>query len=81
MFPRNENRNEGTFGSSTGTKTRKPPFYEKALLFPLHLIRIIIMGGTVTGRTGLDTYQIDVSKPILISIRIPFDIENTEKDP
>ena len=40
MFPRNENRNEGTFTSSPGTKTRtrvhspKPPFYETALLSP-----------------------------------------------
>ena len=40
MFPRNENRNEGTFACSPGTKTRmrahspKPPFYETALLSP-----------------------------------------------
>ena len=40
MFPRNENRNEGTFGCSPGTKTGtrvrlpKPPFYETALLSP-----------------------------------------------
>ena len=39
MFPRNENRNEGTFACSPGTKTGtrvhspKPPFYETALLF------------------------------------------------
>ena len=38
MFPRNENRNEGTFACSPGTKTGasvrspKPPFYETALL-------------------------------------------------
>ena len=40
MFPQNENRNEGTFACSPGTKTRtsvhspKPPFYETALLSP-----------------------------------------------
>ena len=40
MFPRNENRNEGTFACSPGTKTGKrvhspkPPFYETALLSP-----------------------------------------------
>ena len=40
MFPRNENRNKGTFACSFGTKTRmrahspKPPFYETALLSP-----------------------------------------------
>ena len=40
MFPWNENRNEGTFACSTGTKTGtrvrspKPPFYETALLSP-----------------------------------------------
>ena len=40
MFPRNENRNEGTFGCSPGTKTGtrvrspKPPFYQTALLSP-----------------------------------------------
>ena len=40
MFPRNENRNEGTFGCSPGTQTGtrvrspKPPFYETALLSP-----------------------------------------------
>ena len=40
MFPRNENRNEGTFACSlwtkTGTRVRspKPPFYEAALLSP-----------------------------------------------
>ena len=40
MLPRNENRNEGTFGCSPGTKTGtrvlspKPPFYETALSSP-----------------------------------------------
>ena len=40
MFPRNKNRNGGTFGCSPGTKTGtrvhspKPPFYETALLSP-----------------------------------------------
>ena len=40
MFPRNENRNEGTFACSPGTKTGtradspKPPFCETALLSP-----------------------------------------------
>ena len=40
MFPRNENRNEGTFACSPGMKTGtrahspKPPFYETALLSP-----------------------------------------------
>ena len=40
MFPLNENRNEGTFACSPGTKTGtrahspKPPFYETALLSP-----------------------------------------------
>ena len=40
MFPRNENRNEGTFACSPGTKTGtrvrspKPPFYETALVSP-----------------------------------------------
>ena len=40
MFPRNENRNEGTFACCPGTKTGtrvhspKPPFYETALLSP-----------------------------------------------
>ena len=40
MFPRNENRNEGTFACSPGTKTGtrvrspKPPFYETVLLAP-----------------------------------------------
>ena len=47
MFPRNENRNEGTFACSPGTKTAtrlhsdvprahspKPPLYETALLSP-----------------------------------------------
>ena len=40
MFPRNENRNEGTFACSPGTKTGtrvhspKPPFYETTLLSP-----------------------------------------------
>ena len=43
IFPRNENRNEGTFACSPGTKTRTrlhsptPPFYETALLSPLDL--------------------------------------------
>ena len=41
MFHWNENRNEGTFACSPGTKTGtrvhspKPPFYKTALLFPL----------------------------------------------
>ena len=40
MFPQNENRNEGTFACSPGTKTGtrvhspKPPFYETALVSP-----------------------------------------------
>ena len=40
MLPRNENRSEGTFACSPGTKTGtrahspKPPFYETALLSP-----------------------------------------------
>ena len=40
IFPRNKNRNEGTFacapGTKTGTRLRspKPPFYETALLSP-----------------------------------------------
>ena len=40
MFPQNENRNDGMFACSPGTKTRtrvrspKPPFYEPALLSP-----------------------------------------------
>ena len=43
MFPQNENRNQGTFACSPGTKTGtrarspKPPFYETALLSPVSL--------------------------------------------
>ena len=43
MFPRNDNRNEGTFACSPRTKTGmrvhspKPPFYETALLSPSDL--------------------------------------------
>ena len=39
MFPRNENRNEGTFACSAGTRVHspKPPFYETALLSPSDL--------------------------------------------
>ena len=43
MFARNENRNEGTFACSPGTKTGtrvhspKPPFYESPLLSPSEL--------------------------------------------
>ena len=46
MLPRNENRNEGTFGCSHGTKTGtrvhspKPPFYETALLSPSESIMV-----------------------------------------
>ena len=46
MFPRNENRNEGTFACSPGTKTGtrahspKPPFYENALLFRKILVSV-----------------------------------------
>ena len=46
--PRNENRNEGTFGCSPGTKTGtrvcspKPPFYETALLSPGEITMIVV---------------------------------------
>ena len=47
MFPRNENRNEGKFACSPGTKTGmrvhspKPPFYEPALLSPSDLHQLL----------------------------------------
>ena len=41
MFPRNENRNEGTFACSPGTRAHspKPPFYETALLSPSEMFK------------------------------------------